>query len=164
MEMISKEAFIESALKEVNILKHLFTKITPGSLDYRPTEKQRSTKELLQYLSHGPALILKGIGRGKIDDIKTMAEETSKINPDDFPQHMDTLAGLIRSTIGPMTEKDFAEEIDLFGRGMAQSKALWLMEVVLKNLVGYKMQLFLYIKASGNLTVVTSNLWHGRDE
>ena len=50
--MITKEQYIESFLKEIDIIKHLAEKIEPKMLDYRPTPGQRSTLELLQYLGH----------------------------------------------------------------------------------------------------------------
>ena len=161
--MITKEQFIASAVKETNILKHLYGKIKPGMLDYKPTEKQRTTLELLQYLGHSPAIILAGIRDGKIGDFKA-AMEVAHVDPaENFPKRMDELAALIHSTVSPMTETDFATELDLFGRGKSQPKSAWLLDMTLKNLVGYKMQLFLYIKASGNTDIGTSDVWHGMD-
>ena len=161
--MITKEQFIESAVKETRILKHLFAKIKPGTLDYKPTEKQRTTLELLQYLGHGPAMLVAGIRDGKVGDFKGAMETAHADSAENFPKRMDELAELVTSVVTPMTEADFATEIDLFGRGKMDTKTNWLFELVLKNLVGYKMQLFLYIKASGNTDIGTSNLWHGMD-
>jgi hypothetical protein len=50
--MITKQQYINSFVKELEIIKHLREKISVGMLDYRPTPKQRSTMELLQYLGH----------------------------------------------------------------------------------------------------------------
>lgn len=44
--------------KEVRVLLHLTSKIDLATLDYRPTPKQRSTIELLRYLTTmGPGLV-----------------------------------------------------------------------------------------------------------
>ena len=55
---LTKDELITSLQNEVRILQHLCTKIEPSMLDYRPTPKQRSTLELLRYLtSMGPELV-----------------------------------------------------------------------------------------------------------
>ena len=48
--VLTKEELIASLQNEVRILLHLASKIDRNKLDYRPTPKQRSTMELLQYL------------------------------------------------------------------------------------------------------------------
>jgi hypothetical protein len=161
--MITKEQFIESAIKETKILKHLYAKIKPETFDYKPTEKQRTTLELLQYLGHGPAMLLQGIGAGKLGDFKAGMEAARAETKEHFPRQMDELAALLQSVVSPMAATDFATEIDLFGRGQSQPKVTWLLELILKNLVGYKMQLFLYIKANGNSELGSSDLWQGMD-
>src|SRR5262252_438337 len=56
--VLNKAELIASLQHEVRILLHLATKIDRSKLDYRPTPKQRSTIELLKYLSWmGPTII-----------------------------------------------------------------------------------------------------------
>ena len=56
--VLVKSELIAQLQKEVDILVHLSSKIDRSKLDYRPTPKQRSTLELLRYLSiMGPALV-----------------------------------------------------------------------------------------------------------
>ena len=56
--VLTKSEMMALLQKEVRLLQHLITKIDPVALDYRPTPKQRSTIELLQYLSYmGPAML-----------------------------------------------------------------------------------------------------------
>ena len=55
--VLTKSELIVSLRDEVRILLHLASKIDRTWLDYRPTSKQRSTLELLRYLSvMGPEL------------------------------------------------------------------------------------------------------------
>ena len=49
--VLSREELIASLRHEVRILVHLAGKVDKSKLDYRPTSKQRSTLELLQYLA-----------------------------------------------------------------------------------------------------------------
>ena len=52
--VLTKEELITSLQNEVRILMHLASKIDRSRLDYRPTQQQRSTIELLRYLErHG---------------------------------------------------------------------------------------------------------------
>src|SRR5688572_28288839 len=56
--VLTKPELIGSLQHEVRILLHLASKIEPAVIDYRPTPKQRSTIELLRYLSiMGPQLV-----------------------------------------------------------------------------------------------------------
>jgi hypothetical protein len=49
--VLTKEELIASLQNEVRILVHLAGKVDKSKLDYRPSRKQRSTLELLQYLA-----------------------------------------------------------------------------------------------------------------
>jgi hypothetical protein len=40
---------------------------------------------------------------------------------------------------------------------------LWLVNVVLRQFAAYRMQLFLYLKASGHPELGTSDCWMGKD-
>ena len=56
--VLTKQELIGCLQKEVRILVHLCGKLKPEMLDYRPTGKQRSTIELLRYLTiMGPVLV-----------------------------------------------------------------------------------------------------------
>jgi len=48
---MTNQELISALQNEVRILLHLAGKIDPRKPDYRPTQKQRSTIELLRYLS-----------------------------------------------------------------------------------------------------------------
>jgi len=56
--VLTKDELIGSLKQEIRILLHLASKVDPAKLDYRPTAKQRSTLELLQYMAiMGPTQI-----------------------------------------------------------------------------------------------------------
>src|SRR5437660_7087701 len=57
--VLTKEELIASLRNEVRILVHLAGKVDQSKLDYRPTAKQRSTLELLQYMAiMGPTQVV----------------------------------------------------------------------------------------------------------
>jgi hypothetical protein len=148
-------------LRDIRIIKSLYTKIKPGTLDYRPTPKQRSTLELLQYMSHASVVTLEGIKQGKMDTEKYQEamKHTLQMKPEDFPARMDDQAKAMDSTFLLLTDNELNEELDLFNMGFKMTRAAWILEMVLKSLVAYKMQLFLYIKASGNPDIGSRDLW-----
>src|SRR5688572_13677931 len=56
--VLTKSELMTALQNEVRILLHLASKIDRTMLDYRPAPKQRSTIELLKYLSiMGPGLV-----------------------------------------------------------------------------------------------------------
>src|SRR6266850_7613720 len=56
--VLTKSELIFALQEEVRILLHLAGKVDRGKLEYRPTPKQRSTIELLRYLSMmGPTFV-----------------------------------------------------------------------------------------------------------
>ena len=65
--VLTKSELIASLQNEVRILQHLITKIEPSMRDYRPTPKQRSTTELLQYLSIMGPMLLRAAKSGGFD-------------------------------------------------------------------------------------------------
>ena len=65
--VLTKSELIAALQNEVRILLHLAGKVEPTMLEYRPTPKQRSTIELLRYMSiMGPQLV-KAVKAGGFD-------------------------------------------------------------------------------------------------
>ena len=161
--VLTKSELIESLQNEVRILIHLTTKVDRAKLDYRPTPKQRSTIELLQYLTvMGPALVA-SVKAGQFDGPAWMAaEESSKAR--DFDQTVAALAALkdtYAALIGAMSDADLRSEMEMFG--MKSSRGAMLVNQVLCGYAAYRTQLFLYLKACGREELSTMNLWGGMD-
>src|SRR5262245_58442021 len=89
--VLTKSELIGSLKHEVHILLHLASKVDRKALDYRPTPKQRSTLELLQYMSiMGPELI-KAAKRGGLDTTAWTAAEQAAAERD-FDQTLAAIA------------------------------------------------------------------------
>ena len=165
--VLTKEELIASLRNEVRILVHLAGKVDKSMLDYRPAPKQRSTLELLQYMTIMGPTQLKVIKGGVFDRAAMMeawgsAEAASKKM--DFDQAMavigkqgEELAGLLNG----WTEADFRGEIDMFGN--KASRGSLLVNLVVCGYAAYRTQLFLYLKSCGHDELNTMNLWAGRD-
>ena len=160
---LTKDELIGSLQNEVRILQHLCTKIGPSMLDYRPTPKQRSTLELLRYLtSMGPELV-KGAKTGTFD-VESWTKSTQAAEARDFDQTVKALAtqhDTYAALIGPMTDAEFRETVNLFGTPM--SKGAFIVNLVVAGCAAYRTQIFLYLKACGRDELTTANLWGGAD-
>jgi hypothetical protein len=161
--VLTKEELIGSLQNEVRILLHLAGKIDAAQVDYRPSPKQRSILELLQYLSYmGPAL-LPGITAGSFDVAAwTAAEAAAKeMNLDQVLLEIAKQSALYAETLGAYSDADFRGEMDMFGRKSTRGSAL--VNIVLCGFAAYRTQLFLYLKACGREELNTMNLWAGID-
>jgi hypothetical protein len=150
--------------REVRILLHLITKIDAASLDYRPTPKQRSTLELLRYLTNmGPTLIRYAKGQPLDASAMTAAVETAKARS--FDETVKTLAAhadLYVQLLSDMSDDDFRAETNGFD-GLPVTRGQFMVYHVLGQLAAYRTQLFLYLKACGREELNTMNLWVGVD-
>ena len=162
--MFDKTDFVNSLAHEIKCIKHLATKVAPGALDYRPTLGQRSTLELLGFLSNvvsaGMTAVLE---EGFTGGYAKYKERRAEVTLENFAIHMDEQSADITSILEKFTDEEMEKDLDLFGIGHVMKKRAWLVETVLKWVVAYKMQLFLYIKANGVSTIGTMDLWQGMD-
>jgi hypothetical protein len=159
--MISKQQFLDSCLSEIRIIKHLYEKVTPKMLAFRPSKKQRSMLELLQYLANFAKVEAAAVYRGKAVNFPVAMKEAYQMPAEKFPAVMDEQAEELKNIFSKITDAELAQEVDLFGREHGQSRALWFLNLILKSLAAYKMQLFLYLKSCGVADIGTSNLWRG---
>ena len=70
--VLTKSELLTALQNESRILMHLIGKIDRSAIDYRPTPKQRSTLDLLRYLSlMGPTLIRMANNQADFETWKT---------------------------------------------------------------------------------------------
>jgi hypothetical protein len=161
--VLTKEELISALQNEVRILLHLASKVDRNQLDYRPTPKQRSTIELLRYLTiMGPNLI-PAIKTGTFDGAAFGASQAAA-NAMNFDQVLAAIgkqSAYYAHELGSMPDADFRSEIDMFGR--KSSRGSHIVFVALCGFAAYRTQLFLYLKACGRDELNTMNLWGGAD-
>ena len=162
--VLTRSELIASLQNEVRILLHLAGKVDRATLDYRPTPKQRSTLELLQYLTlMGPELI-KAVQAGRFDPAAWTAAEKAAAALD-FDETIAALAAQREhypALLGDMPESDFRGEVDMFGQ--TSTRGSFIVNTVLSGCAAYRTQLFLYLKACGREELSTWNLWSGMDD
>jgi hypothetical protein len=158
--MLTKDQFIDSLVHEIAVIRHLGKKIEPSMLNYRPTEKQRTMLELLNYLGHIFTIAITANIAGDTALYTTLRKDAPQVTLETFDAAMEAQEKLVREKIGALSEDDLKRETEIFGN--KTPLALHLLNV-LKWSVAYKMQLFLYMKATGKHELNTMNLWRGMD-
>ncbi len=156
--MYTKENFIKSLENEVRIIKHLGAKVTPEMAEYRPTPAQRSTLELMQYISAVGSGIMKSI---QVGDVKAWGEYDDfrkLVTIENFAEKMDIELADMKENFSKFSDADFSKEVDFYGKATVAEHMI----NILRNFSAYRMQLFLYEKSNG-LKISTMNLWGGMD-
>jgi hypothetical protein len=159
--VLTKSELIDSLQNEVRILVHLAGKVERSSVDYRPTPKQRSSLELLRYMSiMGPALVT--AIRGGAFDVEAWTAAEHNATKFDFDQAVAAIqAQDYTALLGDISDAELRQEIEMFGR--TASKGSLLVNLVLCGYAAYRTQLFCYLKACGRHELSTMNLWAGMD-
>ena len=161
--VLSKPELIASLQNEVRILLHLAGKVDRAQLDYRPTPKQRSTIELVKYLSVMGPRWLQFAKAGAFDAAAwTAADQAAEAR--DFDQALAAIAthaDAYATLLADVSDADLRAEID--AAGVKTTRGALIVTYVLCECAVYRMQLFLYLKASGREELSTWNLRAGVD-
>jgi hypothetical protein len=158
--MYTKEEIWNSFANEIRIIKHLSEKIPTDSHNHRPTEKQRSMLELLQYLSTMGISILDTYYTGDQNTFGKYHERSTQTTLENFKDQMDVQEQEMKELFAKFNDEVLGTELSLWG--LTAKKSIHVLNL-LKMMTAYKMQLFLYIKAAGNTSIGTANLWAGID-
>ena len=165
--VLTKDELISALQNEVRILLHLASKVDPAKLDYRPTPKQRSMLELLQYMVIVGPIHVRSIKAGSFDldawrNMWRAEESVAKaMNLEEVKAAIGKQPALFAELLGSCSDADLRAEIEMFGR--KASRGATLVNLVLCHYVAYRMQLFLYLKGCGREELSTLNLWAGVD-
>ncbi len=156
--MYTKENFIKSLENEVRIIKHLGSKVTPEIAEYRPSPAQRSTLELMQYISAVGSGVMKSVLLGDTKAWNEYDDFRKSVTIDNFSEKMDQELNDMKENFAKFVDTDFGREADFYGKASIAEHMI----NILRNFSAYRMQLFLYIKANG-IPLNTMNLWGGVD-
>jgi hypothetical protein len=161
--MFDKAQFLESCAHETKVVKHLAARVPPGSLDYRPTPKQRSTLELLRYLTTCAIVPAKALVARDWDEAESIEKAAESLQPADFAAAMDRQLEGLRAVVAPLSDHDLATRDAAMPWGTPCRLGEGLVNCCVKTLVAYRMQLFLYAKAAGAHDLGPANCWAGVD-
>jgi hypothetical protein len=161
--MITKDQLKQSLVLECDICLHLFTKLDASSWDHRFTPKQRSTLELLQYLTFCGIGSIRCLAEGNWKLFGELAAAAKTMQVEEFPDRMRGQKAAIEAFFESVTEAELSSrEVKLPGGG-TQPLGLAIINASLKWLSAYKLQLFLHAKATSAPEIGTANAWRGID-
>lgn len=160
--MITKDELLRSMLRECDICAHLFTKVPPGSMDFRFTPAQRSTLELLRYVSFVGIGATRSILANDWAPYQAASKEAATLAASDIPAALERQKTALAELFAGLTEKDLDRTVKQpWGDTMRVGHAI--LTLPYASLVAYRMQLFLHAKSAGNASIGTANCWGGRD-
>ncbi|MCU1275763.1 MAG: hypothetical protein JWO48_3194 [Bryobacterales bacterium] len=165
--VLTKDELIKSLQSEVRILLHLISKVKPTKLDYRPTAKQRSMLELLQYMVIVGPIHLRAVMAGAFDmdawrnTWRTQEAGAKAMNLEEVKEAIGKQPALFAELLGSCSDADLRANIEMFGS--KASRGSMIVSLVLCHYTAYRMQLFLYLKGCGREELNTMNLWVGKD-
>ncbi|MHC4956373.1 MAG: hypothetical protein ACYTGZ_21230 [Planctomycetota bacterium] len=161
--MLTLDQLISSCAHETKIIKNLANHIPDGGLDYRPTPGQRSTLELMQYMTRMSAGPMCYANDNNWDRGIAMHEGTQKVTPDTFAAEMDKQMEIIREEAAKLEGKPFEDTPSAMPWQEPCTLGEFLVNAVLKTFPAYRMQYFLYLKAAGASELSTYQCWVGMD-
>jgi hypothetical protein len=159
--MLTKSEFLAFLEREAATLSHLISKLQPQHLAFRLSPTQRSTEELMRYLATQWTGSISYFLSGNWDGWEASATAAANVTPATFAAAMARQVAEIRALLEPLSEADFAARAskDPTGNPMPLANAIFSGTVAWT--AGYKMQLFLQLKAAGLSDLGSSNLWWG---
>lgn len=161
--VLTKSELAALLQNEVRILLHLIGKIDRSAIDYRPTPKQRSTLDLLRYLSiMGPTLVRMANNQADFGTWKAENEAASARNFDQTVAKIAEQKQTYETLLAGMSDETLRSEIDNFD-GSKTSRGVFIVKYVVQGHAAYRTQLFLYLKSCGCEELNTRNLWGGVD-
>ena len=162
--VLTKNELLGSLQKEARILGHLTDKVEPSMVDYRPTPKQRSSLELMRYMTiMGPQLIQ--AAKSGSFDFNAWTEASKAAEARNWEQTVAVLkkqGDEYAKLFSDMSDEDFRAEMTGFD-GNKVSKGAFIVNLVIGGHAAYRTQLFCYLKACGRDELSTYNLWQGVD-
>ena len=161
--MLSKNDLLSLMLRECDICVHLHSKIPAGTMDFRLSPAQRSTVELLRYLSFIGIGATQSMVEGKWDAYQAAAKAAESLESDAFPAAMERQKDALRALFAEVPEADFTAKKFTLPWEQVMPLGMAIITLPYGSLVAYRMQLFLHAKAAGNSAIGTSNCWAGTD-
>ena len=164
--MLTLDQLLDACAHETKVIQHLATKVPEGvpegGLDYRPTDGQRSTLELLQYLTRMAALPMARAVTGDWERNGEFAAESEAVTVETFAGEMDRQMEILREEAAKLADRPFDSECGM-PWGAPCTLGEFLVNAVLGTFKCYRMQLFLYCKAAGAHELGPAQCWVGFD-
>ncbi len=154
-----KEELIQSIRHEFGIIRRLATRARSDAAGWRPTPGQRSLLELLQYLTVCAIVPAAYLRDGNWDAGCGLEEAAKAVGLAEFDRAMRAQLEAVVEIVERVPHADLAGKETALPWGTRVTVGAALLEMVLKPLVAYRMQLFLYLKQSGQADLGPYDCW-----
>ena len=161
--MISKDTLLAAMHRECDLCLHLAGKVPEGGLEFRFSPGQRSTLELLRYLSFVGLGASHALLDGNFDRYQELAAAAESLQVDGIAAALEAQKQGLTELFEGLSEEDLAERRVSLPWGAEASLGEALLELPYACLASYRLQLFLQAKAAGAEALSTYNAWGGRD-
>ncbi|MEM7166565.1 MAG: hypothetical protein AAF581_13950 [Planctomycetota bacterium] len=158
--MFTKAQALASMQHECLVIQNLATHMTDAHMDYRPTPGQRSLLELIQYLSVAAHIVARNIVTGNWDHAAEYSERSKSVTRENFSAAMDEQQKAVEECLADFDGAALAKHETSMPWGTPCTGGEALVNMCLKTLVAYRMQLFLYLKSNG-VEIGTMECWAG---
>lgn len=161
--MIPRSALLDAVRHETAVCKHLASKISDEGFEYRPSDKQRTTLDLMRYLALcmiGPAASMVS---GDWSEYSRREEALGEMGPEDFGDALDRQLAEFEELVDSLSDEDLAEKIVRAPGAGELPLGVALMRTAYAWMVAYRHELFLRAKATGATEINTANNWAGVD-
>jgi len=156
-----KQQLLQNLQREIFLLKQLAPLIDESDLDFRPTEKMRSTLELMQYVSGVGATMMRWFVKNDLtpEEWVKIREYRKGLTRENFKERLDAQMEDIVMYMNMISEEDlFKKEVELPSKEkMVLGTAI--INVPIKWLAAYRYQLFTYLKMKGKTEISTKKAW-----
>ena len=160
--MYTKASFLKSIALEAKVMKHLVAQIPSGQAEWRLTPPQRSTLELLRFMTYMPYASVEFALTQAWDKWDGHEAAAKDLQPADFAKAMDKQIKGITKLLAKHGDAALKRKTTKHWNGTKLTLGEALIEMVVKTMTAYRMQLFLQVKASGAPHLATSDCWQGK--
>lgn len=160
--MMMKQQLLDSFRTEAKRITFLASKLSPADLDFRFSAEQRSTLDLLQYLSTTAIGSAEYVINGK-SDFAAFSERAKAVTLQGFGAAMERQISELGHLLEGISEEDLRTKKAKVAWGEEMELGRALVEMPLNFLSSYRMQLFLQAKAAGHSHLSTYECWAAMD-
>ena len=161
--MITKEQLAASMIRQCDVCVHLFGKLTPDAYAYRPSPTQRTTLDLLRYLSICGIASLRCMAEQNWNLFGDFAARSREMPAADFPAAMERQKTEIAAFFDSIDEHTLETQAAPLPTGGTAPLGVAILNGPFKWIAAYKLQLFLYTKTTSASDIGTANAWAGVD-
>ncbi len=161
--MFNLDDWVASCAHETMVIQRLATQLPDGALAYRPTPGQRSTLELMRYMTCMSSMGVARAVDGDWERAGGLSAAAESVAAGDFAAAMDAQMEFIRTEAESLRSRPLADEPCTMPIGTPCTTGQFLINAVLKCFTAYRMQFFLYLKSAGAHELSAYQCWFGID-